>query len=179
MIYVKGKGYDGYIIAIYEDIIPIKMKNYIGFKHSEINTVQNEFDPKKFDINFELVPEILIDNNDTLKIKFSSGVLLQNYSECLIDSKKGLNIDDFIYEINIQNNELVLYNIFNNIGETEFIFDNKNSNSLIDQELLFTLKGIPINQSHNNEKIFSIEIKTERDGIITQRNIIPSTAIFQ
>jgi len=170
---------DGYIIAIYEDIIPIKMKNYIGFKHSEINTVQNEFDPKKFDINFELVPEILIDNNDTLKIKFSSGVLLQNYSECLIDSKKGLNIDDFIYEINIQNNELVLYNIFNTIGETEFIFDNKNSNSLIDQELLFTLKGIPINQSHNNEKIFSIEIKTERDGIITQRNIIPSTAIFE
>ena len=171
---------EGYIIAVYNETIPIKMKQYIGFKHSEVNTVPNENDSKTFDISFDLVPESLIKKNDTLRMKFSSGVLLKNYPECLIDSKKGLNVgEDFIYEMNLENNELIFYNIFSDIGETEFIFDNKNSNALVDQEMLFTLKGVPINQSHDNEKIFAIEIKTESDGIITQKNIIPSKAVFQ
>ena len=172
---------EGYVIAKYEEIIPIKMEKYIGFKHSEVNTIRSENDSTKFDISFELVPEVLIGKNDSLKMKFSSAVLLQNYSECIIDSIKGIDINDtdFICNIDLKNNELNLYNIFEEIGENDFIFENQNSKALVDQEIIFTLKDIPINRTNKNEKLFSIEIKTEKEGIITQKNNLVSTAYFE
>ena len=172
---------EGYLVAVYEGIIPIKMKKFIGFKHSEVNTIRAQNDSTKFDITFELVPEVLIKKNDKLRMKFSSGVLLNNYSKCEIISLKGLNITDLEYfcEINITNNELILYNGFRDIGEIEFIFDDRNSNALVDQEIIFTIKDVPMNRTHDNEEIFSIEIKTESEGIITQKNDLPSTAYFE
>ena len=172
---------EGYLVAVCPDIIPIQMKKFIGFKHTEVNTVRTINDSTKFDISFEIVPEVLIKKNDTLKMKFSSGVLLKNYSECKINSEKGLNVSHkaFICEININNNELIIYNGFHEIGETEFIFDDRSSNALVDQEFIFTLKDIPMNRTHDNEEIFSIEIKTESGGIITQKNNLPSTAYFE
>ena len=173
---------EGYIIAVYDEIIPIKMKKYIGFKYSEVNTVQSEDNSGIFDVNLRLVPEVLIDKNDSLKIKFSSGILLEKYSECLIEPIKGLNItdEDFSCEIDTKNNELVINNGFRDIGTVDFIFENQNSKALVDQEIIFTLKNIPIKQNHiNNEKLFSIEIKTESQGIITQKNNLVSTANFK
>ena len=173
---------EGYIIATNEEIISIKMEKFIGFKYSEVNTIRSENDSSKFDISFDLVPEVLIRKNDTLKMKFSSGILLINYSECIIDSIKGIDINntDFICEINLTNNELILYNSFENIGESNFIFENQNSKALVDQEIIFTLKEIPINRTNKNEKLFSIEIKTENEEkIITQKNNLVSTAYFE
>ena len=170
-----------YLVAIYEGIIPIKMKKFIGFKHSSVDTIRTENDSTKFNISLKLVPEILIKKNDILKIKFSDGVLLRNYSECKIFSEKGLNIDDkdFKCEINIEENEIILLNGLRDIGEAEFIFDNISSNSLVDQEIIFVLKDIPMNRTDESEEIFSIEIKTESEGIITQSNIMPSLAKFE
>jgi hypothetical protein len=157
------------------------MKKYIGFKHSDINTIRTENDSTKFDISIQLVPEVLIKKEDSLKIKFSSAVLMQNYSKCQIYVERGINIydKDYMCEINIDNNEIILYNGFKEIGETEFIFDEINSNALVDQELIFTLKDIPIKRTDDNEEIFSIEIKTENNGIITQKNNFASTAYFE
>ena len=118
---------EGYLVAVFPDVIPIQMKKFIGFKHSDVDTVRTEKDSTKFDISFELVPEVLIKKNDTLRLKFSPGVLLNNYSDCQIESKKGLNVTNpnFICEIDVKNNELILHNGFHDIGETEFIFDYK------------------------------------------------------
>ena len=170
-----------YLIAVYEGIIPIQMKKYIGFKHSEVDTIRTEKDKTKFDIYFEIIPEVLIQKNDSLIIKFSEGVLLQNYLKCYIEAEKGLNIldKDFICEINKEENEIIFYNGFKYIGETEFIFDDKNSTALIDQEIKFVLKDIKINRTDEDDEIFSLEIKIERNGIITQKNNLASIAHFE
>ena len=172
-----------YLVAVYEGIIPIKMKKYIGFKTSDANTLRTEKDKTKFDIYFEIVPEVLIKKDDSLLIKFSEGVILPNYSECLIDAEKGLdNLNkEFKCEINKENNEIILYNGFRAIGETEFIFDDQKSNALVDQEIKFVLKDIQINRNDKDEadEIFSLEIKTESNGIITQKNDLPLIVHFE
>ena len=177
---------EGYILAIYDKIIPIKMEKIIGFKSSEVNTKasQTGINLGKFDIKFELVPEILIKKNDLLKLKFSSAVLLKNYNDDFyVDIEKGLNDDNFTYEINTQNNELIFFKgVFTDIGESEFIFDNKNSSALVDQEIIFTLKNISITQSHSNalKKIFSVDIRIEsNNGAIIQQTKLPSSANFE
>ena len=46
------------------------------------------------------------------------------------------------------------------------------------QSCPYCLKDIPIKRTDENEEIFSIEIKTESKGAITQSNTLPSKAIF-
>ena len=174
---------EGYILATNKEIISIKMNTFIGFKHSEVTTVKSESDYNLFNITFNLVPEIMIRKEDSLNIKFSSAIPLEKYSECIIDAIKGLNIsnNDFNLEINVENNELILKNGFREIGENVSIFENKDSKSLSEQEIIFTIKNIPINPNHfKNEKLFSIEIKTiNEQGIITQQNNLVSKAYFE
>ena len=182
--YIKGihmYDKDGYLISIYNETIPIKMKKVTGFKRSEVQTEKTEID-NKFDIRIEAVPEVLITKNDTLNLKFSSIVALEDYPNLQIESSKGLNIEspDFDYKIDIDNNELILYNAFKDIGENETIFENLNSTALTDQQFIFTLKNIPMYSNGNDlENVFSIELKTEREGRVTQKNLLPSTAIFK
>ena len=121
------------------------MRKVTGFKLSEVYTEKTD-DDNKFDISFEIVPEILIKKNDKLRLKFSSMVSLKEYSKCQIDSSKGLSIldSDFKCEIDKDNNEIVLYNAFKEIGESLKIFEYLNSTALTDQQFIFSLKDIPI-----------------------------------
>ena len=172
---------EGYILASYEKIISIRMEKIIEFKYCEVNTTSSQkgINSKKFDINFDLVPEILIKKNDSLKLKFSSAVLLQNFDDCFFEIEKGLS-NNFSYEIDKMNNELILLNGFGDIGETEFIFDNKSSKALVDQEIIFTIKNVSISQSHSLKKIFSIDINIENEnGTTIQKNKLPSSANFE
>ena len=172
---------DGYLIGLCNETIAIKMKKVAEFKRTEVNTEKTD-DDNKFDISFEATPEILIKKNDTLNIKFSSIVSLKDYPECKIESSKGLNIisSDFKCEINGDNNEIILYNAFKDIGENVSIFDNITALALKDQEFKFLLKDIPIYSNTNDlENVYSIELRTETDGRATQKNLLPSTAIFK
>ena len=79
--YIKDwKYYDveGYLIAASNLVWPVKMEKYIGFKQGNIETNISETDPSKFDIKINLIPEVVIQPNDTLNLKFSKGVLLSN-----------------------------------------------------------------------------------------------------
>ena len=177
-IYMIDK--EGYLVSVCNETIPIKMKKITGFKMSEVSTEKTATN-NQFDINFELVPEILIRKNDLLRIKFSSIVSLNNYPACKINSTKGLSLldPDFECEIDKDNNELILKNAFKEIGENVSIFENLNSTALTDQQFIFSLKDIPMYSTSNDlENVYSIEIKTESNGIITQSNLLPSTAIF-
>ena len=172
---------ENYLIGLCNETVAIKMRKVSEFKRTEVHTEKTD-DDNKFDISFEATPEILIKKNDTLNIKFSSIVSLKDYPECKIESSKGLNIEspDFKYEINVDNNEIILYNAFKDIGENVSIFDNLTALALKDQEFKFKLKDIPIYSNTNDlENIFSIELKTETDGKTTQKNLLPSTAIFK
>ena len=173
---------EGYLLSVCNDTIPIKMRKISGFKRSEVSTEKTE-DDNKFDISFEMVPEILIRKNDKLRLKFSSMVSLDEYTECKIDSTKGLSIldPDFKCEIDKDNNELILHNAFKEIGESLQIFEYLNSTALTDQQFIFSLKDIPIySKSNDLENVYAIEIQTENDnGLITQTNLLPSTAIFK
>ena len=93
---------DGYLLSVYDGVVPIKMKKMPGFKYYKVYTNKTDIETR-FDITFEVVPEILIDKNEKLKIKFSSAVVLQDYPECKLESFLGLNIldPDFKCEINI------------------------------------------------------------------------------
>ena len=183
--YIKGiRIYDseGYLVSVCNDTIPIKMRKISGFKRSELSTEKTE-DDNKFDISFEMVPEILIRKNDKLRLKFSSMVSLDEYIECKIDSTKGLSIldPDFKCEIDKDNNEIILYNAFKEIGDSLQIFEYLNSTALTDQQFTLSLKDIPIySKSNDLENVYAIEIQTENEkGLITQTNLLPSTAIFK
>ena len=172
---------EGYLVSVCNETIPIQMKNIIGFKRSDVYTEKTAED-NKFDITFDVVPDVLIKKNDKFIMKFSSAVLLQNYSECIINSTLGLSTSDkdFKCEIDADNNEIILINAFKEIGENISIFEEMNSISLSKQQFTFSLKNIPINSTNNDyETIFSTEIKTESEGKITQTNLLPSTAIFK
>ena len=183
--YIKGiRIYDseGYLVSVCNDTIPIKMRKISGFKRSELSTEKTE-DDNKFDISFEMVPEILIRKNDKLRLKFSSMVSLDEYTECKIDSTKGLSIldPDFKCEIDKDNNEIILYNAFKEIGDSLQIFEYLNSTALTDQQFTLSFKDIPIySKSNDLENVYAIEIQTENEkGLITQTNLLPSTAIFK
>ena len=182
--YIKDwKYYDveGYLVAASNHVWPIKMERYIGFKQGNIETNTSEIDPSRFDIKINLVPEVVIQPNDTLNLKFSKGVLLSNYSECSIKVIKGMNISepDFKCEIKNKTNEITIYNSFRTIGETDNCFNNYNLTTLSQQEILFILEAVPINRTHDNEEIYSVEVKTLTNGTIKQINNLPSTAYFQ
>jgi hypothetical protein len=172
---------ENYLIGLCNETVAIKMRKVSEFKRTEVHTEKTD-DDNKFDISFEATPEILIKKNDTLNIKFSSIVSLKDYPECKIESSKGLNIisSDFKCEINGDNNEIILYNAFKDIGENVSIFDNITALALKDQEFKFLLKDIPIYSNTNDlENVYSIELRTETDGRATQKNLLPSTAIFK
>ena len=182
--YIKDiKMYDkeGYLLSVCGDVIPIKMKKVPGFKFYEVYTNKTNKD-SRFDINFEAVPEILIGKNDKLKMKFSSAVSLKEYPECILESSLGLNILDpeFICEIDEENNEITLSNGFKDIGENQSIFENITSIAITEQRFIFKLKDVPIYSKNNDhERIYSIELKTKNeDGIITQKTLLPSSALF-
>jgi hypothetical protein len=156
------------------------MKKIIGFKRTEVQTEKTDND-NLFDINFDIVPEVLIKTNDKLKLKFSSLVSLKDYQECNISSEIGLSIlsPDFQCEIDIENNQLILSNAFQDIGKNQTVFENLSSIPIIDQHFKLSLKNIPMFSTSNDlEDIYSIEIKTESDGVITQKNLLPSNATF-
>ena len=172
---------EGYLILVCNESVPIQMKKVAEFKRTEVHTEKTD-DDNKFDISFEAVPEILIKKNDTLNIKFSSIVSLKDYPECKIESTKGLNIKspDFKCEIDKESNELILYNAFKDIGENVSVFENMSAISLSQQEFAFILKDIPIYSNTNElENVYSIELRTETNGKATQKNLLPSTAIFK
>ena len=172
--------YEGYLLSVCNDIIPIKMKKIIGFKRTEVQTEKTDND-NLFNINFDIVPEVLIKTNDKLKLKFSSLVSLKDYQECNISSEIGLSIlsPDFQCEIDIENNQLILSNAFQDIGKNQTVFENLSSIPIIDQHFKLSLKNIPMFSTSNDlEDIYSIEIKTESDGVITQKNLLPSNATF-
>ena len=172
---------DGYLIALCNETVSIKMQKVAEFKRTEVHTEKTD-DDNKFNIRFEAVPEILIKKNDTLNIKFSSIVSLKDYPECKIESSKGLNIEssDFKCEINGEKNEIILYNAFKDIGENISIFDNISALALNDQQFIFLLKDVPIYSNTNDlENVYSIELKTETNGKETQKNLLASTAIFK
>ena len=173
---------EGYLIAVCNDTIPIKMKKIAGFKRSEIST-ENTTDDNKYNINIDLVPEILIRKDDKLRLKFSSVVSLEEYPECSLEVKKGINIlnPDFKCEIDKDNNEIILNNAFDDIGESLLIFEYLNSTALTEQQMTFSLKNVPMySKSNEQENIYSIEIETENsEGFVTQKNLLGSTVIFK
>ena len=73
VIYIKDfKIYDkeGYLITDGDlDPIPIKMKKYIFFKNAEVTSEGTDSNYTLFNITFDLVPEVLIKLNDTIKLK--------------------------------------------------------------------------------------------------------------
>ena len=79
---------------------------------------------------------------------------------------------------------MIITNVFGDLGETEFIFENKSANALVDQEILFTLTDIPIKQifTDDEDSLFSVELKTEGESsenksiITTQISNIASKA---
>ena len=174
---------DEYAIAEYNGPkIPIKMKRYISFKSGEVTSIGTENDSNKFNITFDLIPEVLIKSNDTLKLKFSSNVLLKDVSNFEIVGIKGINFDssnESNIEYDIDNNELIISGGFDIIGETEFIFDDLNASALVDQEIVFTLLDIPIKYIDEEEdSLFSVEATTISNDIITQIDTLPSNAHF-
>ena len=77
---------------------------------------------------------------------------------------------------------MIITNVFGDLGETEFIFENMSANAWVDQEILFTL--IPIKQIFIDDEnsLFSVEMKmegesSEKKSIITTKiNNIASKA---
>ena len=173
---------DGYLLSVCGDVFPIKMKKLTGFKYYEIYTNKTNEDTR-FDISLEVVPEILINKSDILRMKFSSAVSLKEYPECKLESDLGLNIldPDFKCEIDVVNNELILSNVFKDIGENLTIFENLTSIPITDQKFNIKLKDVPIYCKNNDhERIYSVELMTENyEGIITQKTPLPSIALFK
>ena len=179
---IKITDKEGYLVALCNDTVPVKMKKLSAFKRSEMYTAKTK-DDNKFNIQFDIVPEILIRKDDKLKLKFSSIAKLEEYSECKIESIKGLDISnpDFKCEINKENNEIILNNAFKEIGESLLIFEHLNSTALTDQHFTFALKDIPMySKSNEQDNIYSVEIQTENNkGSLTQKNLLASTASFK
>jgi len=103
-------------------------------------------------------------------LKFSPNVLFKDVPKINIVAIKGFNTSsdinesNFNLEYNLENNELIITNAFGDLGETEFIFENKSANALVDQEILFTL--IPIKQIFTDyeNSLFSVEMKMEGES---------------
>ena len=173
---------EGYILSVNKEIIPIKMEHIISFKYTEVSTVSSESGYNLFNITIDLVPEIMIRQEDTLSIKFSSAIPLGKLSESNIVAIKGLNITDenFTFEINVTNNELILRNGFKDIGQNLTVLEDENAKSIAAQEIIFSLTNVPIKQNYKiMEKLFSMEAKIiNNEGIITQENNLVSTIHF-
>ena len=75
--------------------------------------------------------------------KFIFDKFVSEYDKIVTELFDNLN-KEFKCEINKENNEIILYNGFRAIGETEFIFDDQKSNALVDQEIKFVLNLVGI-----------------------------------
>ena len=188
---------EGYLLAAYDgDPIPIKMDKYISFKRVEINAEGTEADYTKFNITVDIIPEVLLKANDTLRLKFSQNVLFKDVPNINIVPEKGIQteldsenntINNFNFEYDKENNELIFSNAFGSIAETELIFENRSANALVDQEITFTLTDIPVQKIYvdDEDSLFKVEIKTEGKSqieddkiITTQINNVASKAHF-
>ena len=162
------------------------MKKYISFKHSESSAVGTDAIYTNYNITLNLVPEVLIKQNDTLRMKFSPNVLLKDAPNIEIEGIKGISSilsNESNFQLDKENNEIIISNVFDQIAEPEFVFDDFKANSLIDQEIILTIKNVPIKQINLiDETFYSIEVKTETDGpngkVITQIDTVPGIAYF-
>ena len=173
--------FDGYLIFVCPLNWTITIDRYIGFKMATVDTTISEIDTRYFDIRINLIPEVAFQPNDTLNLKFSKGVLLSNYTECYIYEEIGLTTTepDFKCEIKKETNEITIYNALRKVGVTDLHFNNRTSNTLEKQEIYFIIEAVPINRTHDNEEIYSVEIQSLTDGKIKQLNKIPSTVVFK